>query len=69
MGKHKTSTLQDVEAGREIETDALLGAVLELAQLTATPAPACQAVYALLTGLAHTMAEEQAGVRLAKVAA
>jgi 2-dehydropantoate 2-reductase len=68
VGKHKTSTLQDVEAGREIETEALLGAVIELAHLTHTPAPACQAVYALLTGLAHTMAEEKAGVRLAKVA-
>jgi 2-dehydropantoate 2-reductase len=69
VGKHKTSTLQDVEAGREIETEALLGAAIELAHLTATPAPACQAVHALLTGLAHTMSEEKSGVRLAKIAA
>jgi 2-dehydropantoate 2-reductase len=69
VGKHKTSTLQDVEAGREIETEALLGAVIELAQRTATSAPACQAVYALLTGLAHTMSEEKSGVRLSRIAA
>ncbi len=64
VGKHKTSTLQDVEAGREIETEALLGAVLELAQLTQTPAPACGAVYALLSLLAKTAADERAAVRL-----
>ena len=28
MGKHKTSMLQDVEAGRAIEIDALVGSVV-----------------------------------------
>src|SRR5262249_53344243 len=33
VGHHKTSMLQDVEAGRDLEIDALLGAVVELARL------------------------------------
>ena len=49
VGKHKTSMLQDLEAGRTMETDALLGSVLELARATDTPAPAMESVYALVT--------------------
>ena len=37
VGHHKTSMLQDVEAGRTLEVDALLGSVVELARLTETP--------------------------------
>ncbi len=33
VGKHKTSMLQDVEAGRPIEIDALVGSVVELGDL------------------------------------
>jgi len=69
VGKHKTSTLQDVEAGREIETEALLGVVLELGQLTGTPTPACDAIYACLAMLARTMAEQRAAARLVPLAA
>jgi 2-dehydropantoate 2-reductase len=47
VGKHKTSMLQDVEAGRTLETDALLGSILELAHMTETPVPTLEAVYAL----------------------
>jgi 2-dehydropantoate 2-reductase len=47
VGQHKTSMLQDLEAGRVMETDALLGAVLELARITQTEAPTLEAVYAL----------------------
>jgi 2-dehydropantoate 2-reductase len=47
VGKHKTSMLQDLEAGRVLETDALLGSVLELARLTETAVPNIEAVYAL----------------------
>jgi 2-dehydropantoate 2-reductase len=47
VGTHKTSMLHDLEAGRVMETDALLGAVLELARMTETEAPALEAVYAL----------------------
>jgi 2-dehydropantoate 2-reductase len=47
VGHHKTSMLQDVEAGRPLETDALLGSVIELARLTETPTPHLDTVFAL----------------------
>jgi 2-dehydropantoate 2-reductase len=56
VGKHKTSMLQDLEAGRTMETDALLGSVLELARMTETPVPTLEAVYAL-TKLLGRLAE------------
>ena len=62
VGKHKTSTLQDVEAGRAVEVDALIGSVIELAELTGTPAPASRAVHALLKLLVATMREQGARV-------
>jgi ketopantoate reductase len=68
VGAHKTSMLQDVEAGRSLETEALIGSILEMAKLTATPAPAIQAVYALVKLLNRTMLKEQAAVKLEKVA-
>jgi 2-dehydropantoate 2-reductase len=39
LGAFKTSMLQDVEAGRPVELDALVGVVRELGQLTKTPTP------------------------------
>jgi 2-dehydropantoate 2-reductase len=47
VGAHKTSMLQDIEAGREPEIEALVGSVVELARLTDTPTPCIDAVYAL----------------------
>lgn len=47
VGAHKTSMLQDVEAGRPTELEALLGAVVELGRITGTPTPNLDAVYAL----------------------
>ena len=47
VGAHKTSMLQDIEAGREPEIEALVGSVVELARLTGTPTPHIDAVYAL----------------------
>ncbi len=64
IGKHKTSTLQDVEAGRPVEVDALIGSVIELGELTGTPTPAIRAVQALLKLLVKTMQEERARVVL-----
>jgi 2-dehydropantoate 2-reductase len=52
VGHHKTSMLQDVEAGRPLEIDALLGSVIEMARLTDTPSPNLDAVYALTKLLA-----------------
>jgi 2-dehydropantoate 2-reductase len=64
VGKHKTSMLQDVEAGREPEIDALVGSVLELAHITETPVPHIETVYALVKLLARTMDETSGHVRL-----
>jgi 2-dehydropantoate 2-reductase len=56
VGKHKTSMLQDVEAGRAPEIDALVGSVVELGRLTHTPTPHIDAVYALTKLLAASIA-------------
>jgi ketopantoate reductase len=48
VGAHKTSMLQDLEAGRPLETEALLGAILEMGRLTSTSAPTINALYSIL---------------------
>ena len=48
VGAHKTSMLQDLERGRPMEIDALLGAVVELGALTGQAMPLCSAVLALV---------------------
>ena len=63
VGKHKTSMLQDVEAGRAIEVDALVGAVIELGELTSTPTPTIRAIYQASKLLAHTIDTEKIAVR------
>ena len=64
VGKHKTSMLQDIEAGRAPEIDALVGSVVELGRLTQTPTPHIDTVYALVKLLARTMEAESGLVRL-----
>jgi 2-dehydropantoate 2-reductase len=59
VGHHKTSMLQDVEAARTLEVDALLGSVVELARLTDTPTPHIDTVYALTKLLAKTLDEDK----------
>src|SRR5216684_3948900 len=66
VGAHKTSMLQDVEAGRSLETEALIGSVLEMARLTETAAPAIEAVYALVKLLNKVMLLEGGGVKVEK---
>ena len=60
VGKHKTSMLQDVEAGRDPELDALVGSVIELGRLTGTPTPHIDGVYALTRLLALGLADARA---------
>jgi 2-dehydropantoate 2-reductase len=48
VGEHKTSMLQDLERGRPMEIDALLGAVVELGQVVGHDTPLCRAVLALV---------------------
>lgn len=59
VGKHKTSMLQDVEAQRDLEIDALVGSVAELGRLTKTPTPHIDTVFALSKLLAKVIAEER----------
>jgi len=59
VGHHKTSMLQDVEAGRALEIDALLGSVVELARLTDAPTPHLDTVHALTKLLAKTLEEDR----------
>lgn len=68
VGKHKTSMLQDIEAGRAPEIDALVGSVVELGRLTHTATPHIDTVYSLVKLLARTMEEESGQVRLRRVA-
>jgi 2-dehydropantoate 2-reductase len=68
VGKHKTSMLQDVEAGRAPEIDALVGAVVELARLTDTSTPHIDTVYTLVKLLARTMEDQRGRVRLHEMA-
>lgn len=46
VGPHKTSMLQDVESGRRLEVDALVGAVVEIADLLNLSLPHLRTVYA-----------------------
>ncbi|HUW75697.1 MAG TPA: 2-dehydropantoate 2-reductase, partial [Gallionella sp.] len=55
VGQHKTSMLQDVELGRPLELDALVGSVIELGRITETPTPNIDAVYALASLLAKNL--------------
>lgn len=48
VGAHRTSMLQDVEAGRPPELDALLGVVIELGRLVNCPTPSLNLVYDLV---------------------
>ncbi len=67
VGRHKTSMLQDIEAGREPELDALVGSVIELGKLTATPTPHINAVYACGKLLAKVMGDEKVYIRAAAI--
>jgi 2-dehydropantoate 2-reductase len=45
VGEHKTSMLQDLEAGRPMELEAVVGAVVELGERVGVPMPRTQTVY------------------------
>ena len=65
VGKHKTSMLQDVEVGKPLEIDGMLGAVIELAEMTGVEVPTLRALYACVSLLSRTIVDE--GIRLAGV--
>jgi 2-dehydropantoate 2-reductase len=55
--------LQDVEAGKAMEIESMIGAVVELGRLTETPTPYINAIYACVSLLNKTMTEENIRVR------
>lgn len=57
VGHHKTSMLQDLEAGKELELDAIVTAVIEIADITGAPAPTLRTVYAATDLLARSVAK------------
>ncbi len=60
VGRHKTSMLQDVEAGKPLEIDGMLGAVIELAEITGIHVPALRSVYACVCLLNKTIQDGNA---------
>jgi 2-dehydropantoate 2-reductase len=62
VGDHKTSMLQDLEAGRALEIDPLIGVFVELGRLTGTPTPVTDTVYRLVSML-NSLQPEVVGSR------
>ncbi|WP_372344817.1 2-dehydropantoate 2-reductase [Streptomyces sp. KL116D] len=56
VGHHKTSMLQDLEAGKQLELDAIVTAVVEMADITGAEAPTLRTVHAATDLLARTVA-------------
>lgn len=57
VGHHRTSMLQDVEAGRPMELEAIVGAVVELGDKMELTLPCTKAVYACVKLLAERSRE------------
>lgn len=68
VGPHKTSMLQDVEAGRALEVDAVVGAVVEMARMVGVATPHIDAIHALVKLLDDSMRRAHGGVQLRAVA-
>jgi len=65
VGPHKTSMLQDVEAGRAVEADALIGSVIELGHITNISTPHLDTVYALVKLLNKMLQDQHGKLRVA----
>ena len=63
VGRHKTSMLQDVEAGRALEIDALVGSVVEMGELVGVETPTIRALYQAAKLLDRTLRAEGVSVR------
>ncbi len=68
VGAHKTSMLQDVEHGRPLELEALVGAVVELGRITGVPTPTIDAIYAATTLLGRSLAQQHGRLRVEPLA-
>ncbi|MFJ4846268.1 2-dehydropantoate 2-reductase [Streptomyces sp. NPDC088733] len=56
VGHHKTSMLQDLEAGKQLELDAIVTAVVEMADISGAEAPTLRTVHAATDLLAQRAA-------------
>ena len=63
VGKHKTSMLQDVEAGKPMEIEGMLGAVIELADVVGVQTPTLRAIYSCVSLLDKTVQEEKVSIK------
>jgi 2-dehydropantoate 2-reductase len=63
VGKHKTSMLQDLEAGKSMEIEGMLGVVIELAEMTNIEVPTLRALYACVGLLDRTVRQEGICIR------
>ena len=63
VGKHKTSMLQDIEVGKALEIEGLIGAVIEMAKLTGIDVRSTETVYSLIRLLDHTIQTERVHVK------
>lgn len=62
VGHHKTSMLQDLEAGKPLELDAIVTAVVEMADLTGAAAPTLRTIHAATDLLARTCVPDTSAV-------
>jgi 2-dehydropantoate 2-reductase len=60
VGEHKTSMLQDLEAGRPMELEALVGSVVELGERVGLPMPYTRTVYSCAKLLAQNRGSQPA---------
>ena len=67
IGAHKTSMLQDVEHGRALELEALVGSVVELGRITDTPTPTIAAIYAAASLLGKTLGDARGRLAVERV--
>ncbi|MCH7880094.1 MAG: 2-dehydropantoate 2-reductase [Proteobacteria bacterium] len=63
VGRHKTSMLQDVEAGKPLEIDGMLGVVIELGEMTGVETPTLKALYACASLLNRKIQQESVYIK------
>lgn len=66
-GEHKTSTLQDIENGRRVEVNALLGSVLELGEILNIKTPNIRMAFTLLKLLDLNLKTQNSKIQLQKL--
>ena len=64
VGQHKTSMLQDVEAGRPLELAALVGSVVEMARLVDLPTPHLDTLFAVTSLLGKTLTDSRGRLKI-----